>query len=195
MEFDYRAFAFIITLAAIINGMGLVRLLGAFAEYLGNQGRREIEGYWVYDLWASFQFFMHVLLWWSLWNLRQVEAFNFGMYLYLLAGPIILYLGTSLLLPNMDEDRIDLRIHYFRVRPVFFTTMGLFWLWGIFSWPVFKGVLAPTAPILAAYLGIMVTLRFTDNPKAHAALIIVVWAILIFFIAVFGMRLGGIGEL
>jgi hypothetical protein len=113
----------------------------------------------------------------------------------LLAGPIILYLGTSLLLPNMDEDRIDLRIHYFRVRPVFFTTMGLFWLWGIFSWPVFKGVLAPTAPILAAYLGIMVTLRFTDNPKAHAALIIVVWAILIFFIAVFGMRLGGIGEL
>jgi hypothetical protein len=195
MEFDYRAFAFIITLAAIINGMGLVRLLGAFAEYLGNQGRREIEGYWVYDLWASFQFLMHVLLWWSLWNLRQVEAFNFGMYLYLLAGPIILYLGTSLLLPNMDEGRIDLRIHYFRVRPVFFTTMGLFWLWGIFSWPVFKGVLAPTAPILAAYLGIMVTLRFTDNPKAHAALIIVVWAILIFFIAVFGMRLGGIGEL
>ena len=195
MEFDYRAFAFIITLAAVINALGIIRLLNAFAEYLRNQGRREIVSYWVYDLWASFQFLMHILLWWSLWNLRQVEAFNLGMYLYLLAGPIILYLSTSLLLPNLDDDLIDLRIHYFRIRTAFFTTMGLFWLWGIFSWPVFKGVLAPTAPILAAYLGIMVTLRFTDNPKAHAVLIIAVWAILIFFIAVFGMRLGGVGEL
>ena len=195
MEFDYRAFIFIITLAAVINALGIVRLLGAFAEYLRNQQRIEVKKYWVFELWTLFQFLMHIVLWWSLWNLRQVEVFNFGMYLYLLTGPIILYLGTSLLVPNLDEGRIDLRIHYFRVRPVFFTTMGLFWLWGIFGWPVIKGVLAPTAPILAAYLGIMVILRFTDNPKVHAALVITVWLLLIAFIAMFGMRLGGLGEL
>jgi hypothetical protein len=195
MEFDYRAFAYVISLAAVINGLGLVRLLGAFAEYLRNQGRVEIANYWVFNLWVLFQFLLHILLWWSLWNMREIEFLNFGMYLYLLAGPVILYLGTSLLVPNPQEGRIELRIHYFHIRPVFFTVMGLFWLWGIFSWPVIKGVIEPTVSIVGANLCIAVILRFTDNPKAHAALVIAVWALLIVFIAMFGMQLGGVGEL
>ena len=129
MEFDYRAFIFIISLAAVINGLGIVRLLGAFAEYLRNQKRIEVLSYWVFDLWVLFQLLLHILLWWSLWNLRDVDSFNFGMYLYLLAGPSILYLATSLLVPDLVDARIDLRTHYFSVRSAFFTTMGLFWLW------------------------------------------------------------------
>ena len=193
MEFDYRAFIFIISLAAVINGLGLVRLLSAFAEYLRSQQRVELATYWVFELWVLFQFLMHTLLWWSLWNLRDVEVFNFGMYLYLLAGPVFLYLGTSLLVPELIDKRIDLRTHYFSVRSAFFTIMSLFWLWGLFSWPVMKGMIAPTAPIVAANLCIAVILRFTDNAKVHAALVIAVWAILIVFITVFGMRLGGVG--
>ena len=193
MEIDYRAFIFIITLAAVINALGIVRLLGAFAEYLRNQQRIEVNKYWVFELWMLFQFLMHIVLWWSLWNMRDVETFNFVKYLYLLAGPVILYLGTSLLVPDQIEKRVDLRAHYFSVRAAFFTTMSLFWLWGLFSWPVMKGMIAPTAPILAANLCIAVTLRFTDNAKVHAALVIAVWAILIVFITVFGMRLGGVG--
>jgi len=193
MEFDYRAFIFIITLAAVINGLGLVRLLSAFAEYLRSRQRVELATYWVFELWALFQFLMHILLWWSLWNMRDIEAFNFGKYLYLLTGPVLLYLGTSLLGPDQIEKRIDLRAHYFSVRAAFFTTMSLFWLWGLFSWPVMKGMIAPTAPIVAANLCIAVTLRFTDNAKVHAALVIAVWAILIVFITVFGMRLGELG--
>jgi hypothetical protein len=34
MELDFPAFAFVMTLAAVINGMGIVRLLASFAEYL-----------------------------------------------------------------------------------------------------------------------------------------------------------------
>lgn len=195
MEFDYRAFMFTISLAAVINALGLVRLLNAFAEYLRNQQRIEVAGYWVFEFWALFQFLLHILVWWSLWTVREVEVFNLLLYLYLLSGPVILYLGTSLLVPSQDEARIDLRTHYYRIRPAFFTVMSLFWIWAVFSWPVVKGMIAPTLPILAAYLGIAVILRFTDNPKAHAALVIAVWLLLIVFIAMFGMRLGGVGEL
>jgi len=194
MELDYRGFVFVISLAAVINGLGIVRLLSAFAEYLRGQGRIEFANYWIFDLWASFQFLMHILLWWSLWNMRHVETFNFGMYLYVLAGPIILYLGTSLLVPDLDEGRIDLRAHYFRVRPSYFTINVLLWLWAIFSWPVIKGGFAPTISILGANLGIAVILRVTDNPKVHAVLAIAVWGLLVFFVAGFGMQLGGVGE-
>ncbi len=34
MELDIRAFPFIISLAAVINGLGIVRLLSTFAEFL-----------------------------------------------------------------------------------------------------------------------------------------------------------------
>jgi hypothetical protein len=193
MGFDYRAFIFIISLAAVINALGLVRLLNAFAEYLRNQQRIEVAGYWVFALWALFQFLLHILIWWSLWEVREVDTFNLLLYLYLLSGPVILYLGTSLLVPDVDEDRLDLRAHYFRVRRPFFTVMGLFWVWAIFSWPVIKGMVAPTLPILGSYLGIAVILRFTENVKVHAGLVIAVWTILIIFIAAFGMRLGGLG--
>ncbi len=50
MELDFRAFAFIITLAAVINGMGIVRLLASFAEYLRYQGDMEVVHYWVFNL-------------------------------------------------------------------------------------------------------------------------------------------------
>ncbi len=33
IELDFPAFAFVMTLAAVINGMGIVRLLASFAEY------------------------------------------------------------------------------------------------------------------------------------------------------------------
>ena len=193
LDIGHRAFIFIITLAAVINGLGLVRLLSAFAEYLRNQKHIEVVSYWVFDLWGLSQLLLHILLWWSLWNLHDAAVLNFGTYLYLLTGPAILYLGTSLLVPDLVDKRIDLRAHYFSVRAAFFTTMGLFWLWGLFSWPVLKGMIAPTTSIVAANFCIAMILRFTDNAKVHAALVIAVWAILIVFIAVFGMRLGGVG--
>ena len=64
---------------------------------------------------------------------------------------------------------------------------------GLFSWPVLKGMIAPTAPVVAVNLCIAVILRFTDNAKAHTALVIAVWATLVIFFSVFGMRLGGVG--
>ena len=195
MEIDYRAFAFVITLAGVINGLGIVRMLSAFAEYLRNYPRYEINNYWVFDLWASYQFLMHILLWWSLWNLRHVEGLNFGRYLYILTGPIILYLGTSLFAPDIDEERIDLRVHFFGVRRAYFTILGLFWLWAIFSWPMLLGVSPPTISILVANLVITVILGLTDNPKVHAGLVVAVWASLFLFVARYGMWLGEVGDL
>lgn len=195
MEIDYRAFAFVITLAGVINGLGIVRMLSGFAEFLRNQGRHQIKNYWVFDLWASYQFLMHILLWWSLWNMRHVEALSFGKYIYLLTGPIVLYLGTSLLTPAVDEGPTDLRTHFFQVRRAYFTILGLFWLWAIFSWPVLLEAIPPTISLLAANFVIVVILRFTERPNVHAALVITVWTLLLLFVARFGMWLGEVGEL
>jgi hypothetical protein len=192
MELDFRAFAFIITLAAVINGMGIVRVLASFAEYLRQQDKLEVVPYWVFNLWIFFQFMLHIVMWWQLWNAREVEIFTFLHYLYLLCGPVLLYLGTSLLVPDVENHAINLRKHFYKVRPAYFTIAAFLWLWAIFLFPVLTGRFAPTVPVLVSFLAIALTLRFTANPKIHATLVIASWFVLIIFVTNFTMQLGGV---
>jgi len=194
MELNFPAFAFIMTLAAVINGMGIVRLLASFAEYLRRQSSLAIVHYWVFNLWIAFQFLLHVLMWWSLWNARVAEAFNFLHYMYLLSGPILAYLGSSLLLPELENRALDMRKHFHKVRAPYFTILSVLWLWVIFLYPILAGRFAPTAPFLICFLAITLTLRFTANPKIHAAAVILVWLLLTFFVAVFSMQFGAMAE-
>jgi hypothetical protein len=194
MELDFSAFAFIITLAAVINALGIVRILAGFGEYIRHLSDVKIVRYWVFSLWLAFQFLAHILLWWSLWNARMAEAFTFLHYLYFLSGPVLLYLGTTLLIPDIDDDAIDLHKHFYRVRVPYFTVSPLVWLWAIFLMPVLIGRFAPTVPLLISCLVVTLTLRFTANPKIHAALAVAIWLLVIIFVAVFAMRLGGVAE-
>ncbi len=195
MELDFQAFAFIITLAAVVNGLGIVRWVAGFAEYLRRTNSLQVKHYWVFNLWAAAQFLLHILLWWSLWGVREAETFNFLVYLYVLTGPILLYLGTSLLIPDVDGNVVDLTAHYFGVRRSYFTVYALLWLWAIFVWPVLRGFFLPTAPIIALHLTMAVILRFTANPRVHAVLVVMNWILLVAFVALFGMQLGGVARL
>lgn len=194
MNMDTTSFAFIISLAAVINGLGIVQLLLSLGEYLRTRHRLRITHYWVFNLVVAFQFLLHILLWWSLWNAREAAEFNFLTYLYLLFGPILLFLGTSLLLPDVEEHAIDVRAQYFHIRRSYFTAMALLWLWAIFLWPVLSGVFAPTAPILTVYLIIAVVLRFTADARVHAVMALSNWALMIAYVVLYAMQLGAIGR-
>ena len=70
MPLEFASFAFIITLAAVVNGLGIVRWLTGLAEYLRHKDSLSIRHYWVLSLFATFQFLLHILMWWSLWGVR-----------------------------------------------------------------------------------------------------------------------------
>jgi hypothetical protein len=188
---DFRAFAFIITLAAVVNGLGIVRWLTAFSEYLRRRQSLDVQHYWVYNLMAAYQFLLHILLWWTLWGIRDAANFNFLTYLYLLIGPVLLFLGTSLLTPSIESDGVDIRRHFSEVRRAYSTVLTLLWLWAIFSSPVIRGFVAPTAPLLALFLAAAVTLRTTANPKIHGFLVVLNWLLVVVFVGLFAMPLGG----
>ncbi len=194
MELDATSFTFTISLAAVINGLGIVRMLSGFAEYLRAKRQLNVSHYWVFALVAAFQFLLHILLWWSFWNIREAGTFNFLTYVYVLCGPIMLFLGTSLLLPDVEGRKIDLKIQYFDIRRSYFTVMAILWLWAILLWPVLSGVFPPTSQVFTVFLAISVTLRFTDHPKVHVAGALANWALLIAFVALYAMQLGGIGQ-
>jgi hypothetical protein len=195
MPLSFESFAFVFTLAAVINGLGIVRWISGLGEYLRRYDQVEVRHYWVFNLFAAVQFLLHILLWWTLYSVRTAESFNFLSYLYLLTGPILLFLASSLLMPDITaNERFDVREHYSRVRRSYSTAFISIWLWSIFLWPVMKGVFAPTVPFLAVFLVLAILQRQLTSPKAHAAVAVanVVW--LIVFIASFSLELGGVGE-
>lgn len=188
------AFTFIIALAGIVNGLGIVRWLTAFAEFLKDRESLSVTHSWTFNLFASYQFLTHILLWWSFWGVRDATTFNFLIYLYLLTGPILLYLGTSLLVPRIKNETINLKTHYFDVRLPFWTIFILLWLWAILVWPLLRGEFAPTTPIFFINLLIALVLRFSAHAKIHFVMGILSWVIFVTFIVVFSMELGGVAK-
>jgi len=190
MPIEFASFAFIITLAAVINGLGIVRWLTGLAEYLRRKDSLRIKHYWVYSLIASFQFLLHILMWWSLWGVRAAAEINFLMYVYLLAGPVLLYLGTSVLVPDVDGD-VDMRPHYEAVRKTYSSILAVLWLWAILMGLVIRGEFAPTASLYVLFLAAALIQRFTLKVGTMAAVAVLNWLLVIVFISLFAMQLGG----
>jgi hypothetical protein len=109
MEITQGVFTFIVALAAVINGLGIVRIVGGLGEFLRRRDSLDVSYYWVHSLLALFQLTTHVLIWWALIGLRDVGSINFLQYLYVLLGPTMLFLATSLLVPEITDNKIDLR--------------------------------------------------------------------------------------
>jgi hypothetical protein len=188
---DTASFTFIISLAAVVNGLGIVRWLTGSAEYLRRRQSLQVTHYWVFTLTASFQFFLHILLWWSLWGLRGNASLNFVTYLYVLTGPLLLYLGTFLLSMDINDDRIDLRDHYTNVRPSYATTFILLCIWMILSGPIIFGFFPPNTLLKLAFLVLGVALRVSANSKVHGAVAVLNWLTLVAFIGIYSLELGG----
>jgi hypothetical protein len=190
MPVDSYSFVFIIALAGVVNGLGIVRWLSGFTEFLRRRSSLRVPLYWVFTLTACFQFLLHILFWWSLWGMRGTATINFLSYLYLLSGPILLFVATALLMPDIDEDEIDLRAHYFSIRSDYSTILVLLWLWAIFSGPLLRGTFAPTVPIFLFFLANAVVMRATANPTVHGVSAIVNWVVFAALIGLHFLQLG-----
>jgi hypothetical protein len=190
MPTEFAAFAFIITLAAVVNGLGIVRWLTGLSEYLRRRQALDIKAYWVFILIAGFQFMLHILMWWSLWGVRGAGEINFLIYIYLLAGPILLYLGTSVLAPDIVEGSVDMKAHYFAARTTYSTVLALLWIWAICLSLVLWGVIPKTLPVYSGFLVAALLQRFSESDRIQAVVAIANWALLLSFIGLFAMNLG-----
>jgi hypothetical protein len=195
MEIDQSLFTFIVALAAVINGLGVVRILSSLADYIRQRESLSVSFYWVYLMLVLFQLFAHILIWWALVALREIGAINFLQYLYLLLGPTLLFLATSLLIPKISDNSVDLRIEYECVRKPYYSISAVFQAWAITIWPVLGYPVAPTWIFAACWMAIMIILRVSKNANVHAVLVSAIWMLLIAYIGIYAMRLGGVSHL
>lgn len=191
MPLEFATFTFIFTLAAVINGLGIVRWLTALAEYVRHKDFLRVKNYRIFLVFATYQFLLHVLLWWSMWAIRAAESFNFLDYLFLLTGPVLLFLSSSLLVPAADEEDIDLGRHFAKVRRPYAMTLGATWFWALLLSPVLIGSVPPSMPYHATFVVLAIVLRFVSRPAALGTLGALNWVMLVLLISRYAMELGG----
>ena len=114
----------------MVLSIGIGNILMGLSTLLSQDSPREID--WLPTSWLVLLLLQHLNMFWHTLTILEAEEWGFGGFLYVVTGPILLFLATSLLLADpVDAGPGDARAHYFRVARRFFSIMALLMLWMI----------------------------------------------------------------
>jgi heme/copper-type cytochrome/quinol oxidase subunit 4 len=96
-------FSYIIVLTSIVLGLGVTRSVGGLGHLMqrGQHGRV----YWVHVVWVVNMILLTAIVWWTAYRWRITARWTFPLFLWLLLAPTLLYLISSLLIPDQEERR------------------------------------------------------------------------------------------
>ena len=168
-------FEFVSVMASIVLSLSLAIFLEGVTRLL-----RAPEGFRVsgqHAMWATSLFVTHFLVWWAVWDYREV-SWTFPRFLALASTPLRLLFLSSLVLPGRAErSAVDLGQYFDQVRRWF--TVGYALLFFIF---IIDGPLifaseefwnAYRVPQTLALLAALVALRATSERVQTVAAIVV----------------------
>ena len=114
----------------MVLSIGIGNILMGLSTLLGQRSPREID--WLPASWVILLLLQHLNMFWHTRTILEAEEWGFGGFLYVVTGPILLFLSTSLLLADpVQAGPSDARAHYFRVARKFFSFMAVLMLWMI----------------------------------------------------------------
>ncbi len=124
------AFKHVVVPIGVVIGLGVGRIVMMVSQYVAQHER--IRASAVDALWSAMLFVMFVGVWWIVWGLSHVpaERWSFFALLYLVMGPVLIYLPSLLLLPDVPkEGALDLGGLFDRLRPLVLLCMAAFVVW------------------------------------------------------------------
>jgi len=99
-------------LYSIIIGIGMGQILMAVGHIL--QAEKVIRLYWIHTAWVILVLLLHIFVWFSAWEYRAIEVWNFYQFLSFVTVPALLYIVSVITFPDMSRDReYDLRGYYY----------------------------------------------------------------------------------
>ena len=113
------AFEFVAVLFSVIVGLAISHLLSAASELIEIHVR--VKTYWVNNIWMVTVFIWAIFSWWGMWELNNLEYWNYPSFFLVVVNLSGIYFMTTLVLPKATESgKIDLEKHYFLVHRIFF---------------------------------------------------------------------------
>lgn len=112
-------FEYLSVLVSIVIGLGISNLLSGAARLI--QLRNRARMYLPTLVWMGILFLANVQIWWVAFDRREVEEWNFFLFLLYLLIPMGAVVLSYLVVPDLgDEDEVDLKASYFENRGWFF---------------------------------------------------------------------------
>lgn len=106
-------FEYLTVAVSLILSFGLVRLIDGLWPAVRSTSR-----YPTHWAWVTFKLYSSVMYWWTNWNYKDHD-WNLVGFVWMLAGPLLLYGQATLLAPRNADSVADWRVHYFSVaRPL-----------------------------------------------------------------------------
>ncbi len=133
--------------------------------------------------WVLLLLLIHFYMFWHVLDILSIEEWKFLEFLYIVAGAMLIFFATHLLLPDPSSaDAGDLRAHYFNISRQFFCFLALLQIWNLgVDFLLGKGF--SSAGIFDAIaLVLFVILAVVSQPKVHSVGTGVGW--LLFFILI-----------
>jgi hypothetical protein len=177
-------FEFLVTLYAIVSGLGLTLLVRSFGQML--ESRRATRLYWVHSCWLAIMVVAHVVSWFQLWSYRGVASWSVLEGLLLLSIPVSLYLVSHLAVPELgDAARHDMRAYYYDNHRLIQGLLALSVLLSTLAsglildrWAIEPWLVARLTALAVLLPGIV-----SRRPQVHAAQVVVVMLLLSFAVA------------
>jgi len=121
-------FEYVMVLVSIVVALAIAHLLTALAE-----GIHRVRGHGdpirldaVFLLWLSFVLVWLVSFWWWEFKFQEIEAeWSFGLYLFVIAYAIVLFMLAEILVPHRMRGVSDSYAHFMEGRKWFFGTLLL----------------------------------------------------------------------
>ena len=131
---DLGAFKHVVVPIGVIIALGVARIVSTVSSYTQHHTRVRFSA--AHAIWSLILFLWFVGLWWIAWGLRHVDAdlWSFFTLIFLLVGPCLLFMATTLLLPDVPaEGELDLAERIEGMGRPFFLSLGAFLLWLVCS--------------------------------------------------------------
>ena len=178
------AFEFVAVLFSVIVGLAISHLLSAASELIEIHIR--VKTYWVNNIWMVTVFIWAIFSWWGMWELNNLEYWNYPSFFLVVVNLSGIYFMTTLVLPQPTESgEIDLKKHYFLVHRIFFiiTAYNFASIILINHFLFFKPILSPFTimPFLLTFLSLYGAI--TKSLRYHGFLSVFTLVSLIIFMS------------
>ncbi len=116
-------FGYLSVFITIILGLGMTQLIAGLGRLIVLH--RKVQIYWPTVAWVALLLIFHILVWWTMFGLRNYRGWNFLAFLILLLQPIGLCLLSALILPDLVSQP-NLKTNYYENAGWFFGLLVLF---------------------------------------------------------------------
>jgi hypothetical protein len=168
-------FLHIRVVVGIVLGLGITRLLTGVASFVQHPGRQKL--YWVHLAWVLSILIMLVHFWWWEFWLVGLDHWNFGIYIFVIAFAILLFLLCALLFPTDIAEYAGYDDYFLSRRRWFF---GVFAATIVFDlvdtllkgpahFAMFAGEYTIRVP---AYLVLCIVAMITPDRRFHGAFVV-----------------------